>query len=114
MSFMMCTLEELSRRRNSLSQDTAGDCQLSSELKLENRNWATQLPANVDFAQGSVPCAQCVWLYVKMKPCAWHKADDAVRLTRVTFHPEGFGMEQAGKAEGRRGQLYEIALKMCL
>lgn len=53
-----------------MSQDTAGDCQLSSELKLENRNWATQLPANVDFAQGSVPCAQCVWLYVKMKPCA--------------------------------------------
>lgn len=67
---MMCALEELTRRKNSMSQDTAGDCQLSSELKLENRNWAIQLPANVDFAQGNALCAQCVWLYVKTKPGA--------------------------------------------
>lgn len=58
---MMCTLEELTRRKNSMFQDTAGDYQLSSELKLENRNWAIQLPANVDFAQGNAAvCPVCL------------------------------------------------------
>lgn len=61
---MMCSERVFKgeRVKNSMSQDMARDGTSSSELKLENRNWAAQLPASVDLHNEELPCAQCVWL----------------------------------------------------
>lgn len=75
----------------------ARDGTSSSELKLENRNWAAQLPASVDLHNEELPCAQCVWLWV-MKLYAWHEADDASWLTRDTFHPDREQADNASEA----------------